>query len=418
MTKRLTCCEWESFPVRTDEADRLHALATRYATQMGWPENAVLARTYKGLKAGQVVGVLSTPGLALEILPKIDGNYGEVRSALIQMLAVTWDLRVVDGDIASLDTQRTDLFELLVRLFAERLHTATRRGLPRHYISHEQDLKLLRGKLIINRQVTTLAGRRDVLACQFDELSVDTPLNRVLRAAVQRLMSPDRSAANARLLANLAASFEPVSNVLAPLNERVRLDRTNRAFHDLYELAKLFLSGDWQSTTSGRSPGFALLFEMNELFEAFIGKCLRRAVAPAPPVRLQHLEHYALVNSDGRGVFALKPDIVIDPNGTPVIIDTKWKRLKHNEPTLGVSQSDVYQMMAYGQAYGSGRTVLAYPWHASLGGSFGLKRQWQVAGTNRVLEVATVDVGQPDTVVEQLKLILGSELKQPTPAAA
>ena len=372
-------------------------------TRMGWSRNAVLTRTHTGLKAGQVVGVLSVPGLALEILPKIDGEEGAVRSALIRMLAVAWDLRVVDGDLASLETQKTDLLELLVRLFSERLHSAVRRGLPRHYLCHVDDLPVLRGKLNINRQFTTHAGRQNVLACQFDELSEDTSLNRVLKAAVWCLISPDRSPANARRLANLAASFETVSSVSRPLNERVRLDRTYRAFHELYDLAKLFLTRNWQSTTSGPSKGFALLFAMNDLFETFIGKCLRRAAAPIT-VNLQHSGKFALSGSDGRGLFSLRPDMVVDPRGTPIIIDTKWKRLK-GESTLGVDESDVYQMMAYAQAYESHRTALVYPWHRDIGGSPGLAKGWKICGTERTLEVATVDVGRPQTVIDQLRNI-------------
>ena len=71
-------------------------------------------------------------------------------------------------------------------------------------MGHEEDLKIMRGRLHVVRQVTTLAARPDMLACRFDELSENTPLNRVLKAAVVRLANVTRSAANARLLAELA----------------------------------------------------------------------------------------------------------------------------------------------------------------------------------------------------------------------
>ena len=40
-----------------------------------------------------------------------------------------------------------------------------------------------------------------------------------------------------------------------PHREPVRLDRTNTAFHDLHRLARLFLTGEWQSTAGGRAAG-------------------------------------------------------------------------------------------------------------------------------------------------------------------
>ena len=116
-----------------------------------------------------------------------------------------------------------------------------RRGLHRRYCEHEEDLALLRGRLNVKRQFTHLVVRRDRLACRFDELSEDTPLNRVFKAAVIRLAGIARSAENTQRLAELAACFEFVSDTPDPLRERVQFDRTNTAFHDLYRLARLFL---------------------------------------------------------------------------------------------------------------------------------------------------------------------------------
>ena len=186
--------EWEELRVGDDgfserDAERLHRVAERAARRLRLPQGAVLTRTAAGVRAGQVVGVLATPRSTLEILPKIDGDDGAVRVALVRMLAVARDLRVADGEIAALRTQRHDLLELLIRLFAARLLAAVRRGLPRRYRTRTEDLKLLRGRLDVTRQLTRLAVRSDVLACRFDELSVDTPLNRVLKAAVSKVAS-------------------------------------------------------------------------------------------------------------------------------------------------------------------------------------------------------------------------------------
>ena len=165
--KRLTCREWEdlheSSNLTESEADRMHNLAKHSARRLKLPENAVLTRTRRGLKAGQVVGILVIPGKTLEILPKIDGEDSNVRKALVRMLAVAYNLRVVDGKLAALAVQQHDLLELLVRLFADQLLAAVRRGLPRRYISHEEDLRLLRGKLNVTRQITYLAFRPDLV---------------------------------------------------------------------------------------------------------------------------------------------------------------------------------------------------------------------------------------------------------------
>ena len=388
-------------------ADRLHAVALRAKTRLKVP--SVLERTPNGVKAAHVVGIISVPGATLEILPKIDGPNGDVRKALVRLLSVAWNLRVADGELAGFDTQRSDLLEVLIGLFASRLLAAVRRGLPRRYIGQEEDLQLLRGRLNVVRQVTRFAARPDVLACRFDELSEDTPLNRVFKATVRRLTRVTRSAANDRLLAELGARLEFVGDSAAPLKEPVRLDRTNTAFHDLHRLARLLLSGDWQSMASGKSPGFSLLFPMHELFERFVGRCLLRALARCPvDVNLQKRPHSALQDCEGP-LFNLQPDIVIETQAGPIVLDTKWKELNHEDGRkLGVTQTDVYQILMYGQAYNAERLVLLYPWRSGL--EKGINRRWQVVvSANRRLDIATVDVGNPLRVVTALRKIVRAE---------
>ena len=415
-SRSFTCKEWEELRCDRDgltqaEAHRLHVLAERAARRLN---TAVLARTAEGLKAGQVVGVLAAPGCTLEILPKIDGptidGVGAVRAALIRMLAVAEGLPIAEGELAALDTQRHDLLELLIGLFANRLLAAVRRGLPRRYVAHEEDLRLLRGRLDVKRQTTHLAVRPDRLACRFDELSENTPLNRVLKAAVARLAGLARSLANLRLLTELSSRFEAVAVSPDPLREPVRLDRTNDAFHTLHRLARLFLRRDWQSTAGGHAEGFALLFPMNDLFEKFIARSLQRALNL--PVHLQPRRHSALVDEGGGKLFQLRPDAVIDAPGGAIVLDTKWKRLRpeDSEHKHGVKQKDVYQMLTYATAWKAKRLILLYPWHEGLQRQPpDIERRWRVAADGRPFDVATIDVGRPRKVVETLRAIVARE---------
>ncbi|MCY3858457.1 MAG: restriction endonuclease, partial [Gammaproteobacteria bacterium] len=292
--------------------------------------------------------------------------------------------------------------EILIGVFANRLREASRRGLPHRYRQREEDLPLLRGKLNTNRQMFLHLTRADQLACQFDELSVDTPLNRVLKATVKLLQTLVRRSSNERLLNELSTKFELVHDSSQPLQERVRLDRTNTLYHRIYELARLFLTENWQNTIAGSNPGIALLFKMNDLFELFIGQCARKAIG-ASCVSLQHRSEFALMNRR-KGIFNLRPDIIVNSH---VVVDTKWKVLdEKDERSLGVSQSDVYQMLAYSQAYEASRLVLLYPWHERLGDP-GIHRRWTVSGTDVPFEIVSVDVGKSVDVPRALAEILG-----------
>ena len=47
----------------------------------------------------------------------------------------------------------------------------------------------------------------------------------------------------------------------------------------------------------------------------------------------------------------LKPDIVIENDKQIIIADTKWKLLSEDKTHQGISQSDMYQLFAYGTKY-------------------------------------------------------------------
>lgn len=409
--KPVTCKEYgrigvgEGKALTKMEAQRFLALAERMRPQLH--NVRVLTPETGAVGAQQVVGVLAIPGKTVEILPKVDGSDGSVRRALVHMIAVVHDLKVADAELAALATQRHDLLEIVIGLFVQKLSIAVRRGLPRRYIGHEDDLSILRGRLNVVRQFTQLAVRPDILACRYDELSEDTPLNRVFKAAVTRLAGVSRRAENTRRLAELAARFEFVGDSADALRESVQLDRTNTAFHDLYKLAQFLLKGEWQTTTGGKATGFALLFEMNVLFEEFIGKSLERILG-RKRVGLQKRSVYALRDAAGNDLFNLQPDVLIDAKGgRPIVLDTKWKKLKPKKrPKLGVRESDVYQMLVYAGAHNARRVILLYPWHKALG--LGIAR-WSAQGPEgeRIpFDIATVDVGNPQTVPATLEAIV------------
>jgi 5-methylcytosine-specific restriction enzyme subunit McrC len=397
VTEPATIREWGHLAIGegglSEQTARRLCLLSECLTRRLRVSRPVLSRTARpSLQAGQVVGVVVVLGASVEILPKIDRPDGAVRRALVHMLSVAHGLAVTDSEMARLATQGETLLEFLVGVFADRLRTAVRRGLPHSYRRQQDELLLFRGKLDITRQISRHIVRPHLLACQFDELSSDTPLARVLKAVVARLRSITRRAANVRRLAELSARFEYVSESADPLREPVALDRTNAAFHRLYAWSRLFLSGLWQSTTTGTTEGVALLFPMNDLFEMYVSRVVQSILAPGA-AKLQHSGRFALTDRD-QSMFALRPDIVVD---NEVVIDTKWKTLVPEDRDVGVVQSDVYQMLAYAHAYEATRVVMLYPWHPGLPAP-GIYRRWHITGTSVAFDIATVDIGCPDSV--------------------
>jgi 5-methylcytosine-specific restriction enzyme subunit McrC len=417
-----TLREWDYLPVADigddvaiGRAAAAELVGLARASKVGGAEGeAVLAQGHNRLRAQQVVGVLVGKRDCLEILPKIDTlDAAGCRQQLVHMLARVLDLEISQGAMAQLGWQRHDLLEILIRLFTEQLFAAVHRGLPRRYIDEEDDLPALRGRLNVERQYRVLAATPHRLACRFQDLSSDIPLNQIMKAAVTLLAHLARSSINQRKLNELSLAFADVRAV--PINQlpwdKVVLDRTNASWAGLLQLAKLLLGQRFQTTTVGGGSGYSLLFEMNTLFEEFIGRSLKRALKPLGlDVLLQRPQDHVLETEEGVRRFATKPDIMIMRAGVPVmIVDTKWKRLKGglDDPKHGVAQGDVYQMMAYLQVYQCEDALLLYPHHHGIGAPEGVLSRHRVRGAEgRRLLVGTIDVTSLTNIEARLRQLV------------
>ncbi|PSL16050.1 McrC family protein [Shimia abyssi] len=409
--KSLTCLEWKHVSIGDGatvltpaQADRLCHLAETRARVLKLGPEAVLARRHNHVKAGQVCGVLAAPDVTLEILPKLDIDGAQGRDVLIHMLDVAYDLRIASDGLAGLGTQKLDLLEVTILSFARRLTATLRRGLPRRYLTDADDLSVLRGSLDIKRQFTVNAVRPDRLACRYDELTANTPLNRVVFAAARLLARRTGLAATYTMLNDALDRMEGVGISRDPLREPVSLDRTNTAWHGVYRMARLLLAGASQSARSDAHEGFALLFPMNDLFEKYTANLMHRRYGRA--VRRQ-AKGKAVTKS---GLFRMKPDILVDRGYETLIIDTKWKQLDLSDAKAGVSQSDVYQMLAYGHAYGrhdgNTRLMLLYP--ARDGQGTGIFKNWIVEGSGFGLQIATLDLSARDVAGKGLEGLVGA----------
>lgn len=427
---RRTILEWEKLPYGPDSsdittipqeaADRL-AVVAQGSTLSGRGGGGILEHGRHALRARGMVGVMVAEGCTLEILPKIDPvveGSADVRDAairrrLIHMISVALDLKIDVGAIAELDWQRHTLLEILIRVFSEKLVDAVRQGMPRQYVEHEDDLPALRGALNIPRQFTRNAVNPSRLACRFDMLSIDIALNRIMKATVLHLARISQSAANQRRLRELAFVYAEIRDIPADnaKREHVIIDRTNKRWQDLLSLGRLLLQNRFQNTTGGNSTGVSLLFDMSRLFEEYVGRLISRAVVGSEyQVSRQGGRLFCLTEEKTeRRLFQTKPDLLIRRGGEVIhVIDTKWKRITRriDDAKQGVSQADVYQMMAYGQLYQSSRLTLLYPHHPGLGSAEGLQARHRVTSYDSLLETASFDVAHGREALERLRRIL------------
>ncbi len=370
------------------------------------------------LKARQYVGVFRLGDRTVEVLPKMyrlsnaATQKQEAVRNLLYMLEYTNQLNVKQYALASLSQQDLDWFEILTRLFAMNLLEEWQRGAFRNYQAVSDILPVLKGKWNLTEQLRR-PERKHLFTVTFDEFTADNQLNRVLRYVVERLYQLTRNFHNRQMLHELQQWMEEVT-LLPKMNvEDLRLipiTRLNQRFEPLLNLARLFLENESLQLSSGNFQTFAFALDMNKLFEEFVISFIDRHRHEILPTELQDCEFLPqsrhekkhLATIEGESVFHLKPDLVIRQKGSfPVIMDTKYKRLKEGDRKLGVSQADFYQMYAYAQHYNCPNVLLIYP---QVVGMSELRARFAIEGG--MITAATIDLcGDLSKQEERDKLI-------------
>lgn len=375
------------------------------------------------LSAQQYVGVVQLGGVTLEVLPKIEGiDQASVRKNLVAMLALALDVDISERDVARVATQKHGILEILIKLFCDKLFAQVHRGLVRRYEAREENLPVLRGKLGVVEQVRQNAANPERLYCRFDEFHEDSPLNQILKACIRLLLRVSRELINQRKLAELLLIFEGVSDVprQSLLWRQVTFDRLNTRYIPSFKLAELFLKKTPPDVNGGKAQGFSLFFDMNALFEEYIGRLAIRIFRPEGyRIVLQGPRQYLVSNDlNGQDVFAMKPDVTaLRGQSVAWIMDTKWKQLSLADSKEGVAQADMYQMYAYSNRYACPEVILLYPHHSRLGpepgirASYRLKTQIPGREDEARIRVVTVDLREMKTVPLQLASIFSNANK-------
>lgn len=323
------------------------------------------------------VGVFQADGTSLELLPKVElgpqADPALARANLIQMLAVVGVLPLRPRDAAQLATDRVPLLQAFIQAFAERLLDELRRGVDHAYRRQEENGPTVKGRLMLTEHLRYNLARPDRVYTTFEEYVADTPVNRLLKAACRRLVGLSGTSRGTAALTQALLLFADVAET-RPLPtdfDRLVLNRNQTRFVGLLDFAKVLLFNQAPTLGTGSRSAFGLLFPMEQVFELFVARLLQRHAESLGlggcriHVQGRGAGRWLVFRDQGGGAFRLKPDILIQPPGQdpPIVLDTKWKRLKPDSEQArnGVSPADAYQLYAYTRRYGSARSILLYP---------------------------------------------------------
>ena len=329
------------------------------------------------LRLDNYVGILQLPsGTLLEILPKHYSDSDETvensRKLLIKMLTVALDLPQRTTDKTDVQTFRHSLLEWVMKQYVTALDYLVKRGVRFDYQRVEEEQYFLRGQLDVNKQLRKAPGRAHIFNIRHDLFLADRAENRLLKSALMRICRITQQPDTWRLSHELAGILSeiPTSKDIQSDFRAWRTDRFMSHYQSVRPWCELVLGQSMPLALRGNTQGISMLFPMEKLFERYVEVQLRKVLLLQYTLKAQAASKYLCTHNDGE-MFQLRPDLLIQKSGiNHIVLDTKWKLISENsaENKYGLSQSDFYQLFAYGHKYldNNGTMILIYPVHQNF----------------------------------------------------
>ena len=330
--------------------------------------NKSIVYDYNKIKFINYVGIIKINNLIIEILPKISLSNDIIkdREILVFMLSKCNKLSVDINELLNSNILNNSLLDILAKVFSKKLLNELQKGLYREYVSKEEALSTIKGKTLISKSIKENTINKNKMNCKYDEFTEDNLFNAILKRAISVILFSIKNDDVKKELNIINNVLNDISDIYIPNNIilNYKLNRMNNRFLECFTLAKLILLNSSMEKSLGKENGFSILFEMNYLYEEYIGVLLKEVFNDTNiSINTQEKSRYLLWNTlKERNEIALKPDIVIYKDNKPkVIIDTKWKSSSINNIEI-YSQSDIYQMYAYITTYAEcEECILLYP---------------------------------------------------------
>lgn len=322
------------------------------------------------LKSNKYVGVIHFNGEKINLLPKVFYESGgpfdtsktyKVHKHILWWLRYCRKIRFPKYQ-TSLGSAKSDFFEVLIYLFSKYTRELLNKSIYQQFEDVNSETSFLKGKLNIDQYINQNLGkgRWHKFNCSYDSLLLDNKFNRIVKYVANLLKNVTSDKENKKYLRDILFILDDVTDEKCTAEDcgRISFNPYFEDFQTVKDYCRLFLSNCISFDYKNDLKLFAFLLPMDYVFEDFITGFIEQEM-PAVNVKYQRSDTYL----DESKVFNLKPDLFLQASGKSMIADAKYKFIysNKNDPKCGISQSDLYQMLAYAVRFKVNEIILFYP---------------------------------------------------------
>ena len=240
--------------------------------------------------------------------------------------------------------------ELCAAILTRGIKIQIKRGLGKEYMSRTESLASLRGKIDITESIKTQALQRRQLVCSYDEFSVNSFMNRIIKSTILLLLRADIAKTRKKELKKLLVYFDDVAPIdLHSVNWNMQYNRNNQTYRMLIGICYLIIKGLLQTQSDGTTKLMDFLDEqrMHRLYEKFILEYYRKEY-PQITANASQIP-WQLDDDMGAMLPVMQTDIMLSYGEKTLIIDAKYyahtTQLQYDKHTL--HSGNVYQIFTY-----------------------------------------------------------------------
>ena len=240
--------------------------------------------------------------------------------------------------------------ELCSAILVRGISTQIKRGLGKEYIPRTEALSSLRGKIDISETIKTQALQRKQMACSYDEFSVNSYMNRIIKSTMLLLLRADITKARKKEMRKLLVFFDEVETIdLYSVNWNMQYNRNNQAYRMLISICYLVVKGLLQTQSDGTTKLMDFLDEqrMHRLYEKFILEYYRKEY---PQITANASQIPWQLDDDVSAMLpVMQTDIMLSHGEKTLIIDAKYyahsTQIQYDKHTL--HSGNMYQIFTY-----------------------------------------------------------------------
>ena len=240
--------------------------------------------------------------------------------------------------------------ELMAAILEKGIAIQLKRGLGKEYIPQTEALSSLRGKIDIAESIKTQGMLRKKLICTYDEFSVNSTMNRIIKSTAELLLKSDIAKSRKKELRKLMVFFADVTSIdLYSVNWNLPYNRNNQTYRMLISICYLVVKGLIQTNTDGTTKLMDFLDEQRtcRLYEKFILEYYKKHY-PELTVSASQIP-WSLDDGVGTMLPVMQSDIHLQRGNTVLIIDAKYyshtTQVQFDKHTL--HSNNLYQIFTY-----------------------------------------------------------------------